>query len=159
MSKLRASTMKLPLSVVKPARSCGNAPSAARRRPTKLCAIGITSSGSGNAPSRATNLPRSAMHTKRALTCATIFSRVSAPPPPLIKCKWRVASSAPSTYSGNSPTWFKSNTAMPRARRRCAEASELATVPSILLLIFAKPSMKKFAVEPVPTPTTSPIST
>jgi hypothetical protein len=31
-------------------------------------------------------------------------------------------------------------------------ASELATAPSIEPLIFANSSMKKFAVEPVPTP-------
>jgi hypothetical protein len=36
------------------------------------------------------------MQTKRREAAATIFSRVSAPPPPLIRCRCFVASSAPS---------------------------------------------------------------
>ena len=37
------------------------------------------------------------MQTNFVATAATIFSRVSAPPPPLIMCRCAVISSAPST--------------------------------------------------------------
>ena len=50
----------------------------------RCVAIGITSTGSGNAPSTFTSLDSSAMQTKRRDCAATIFSRVSAAPPPLI---------------------------------------------------------------------------
>src|SRR3989304_6414685 len=42
---------------------------------------------------------------------------------------------------------------MPRDFSRSALACELATAPSMRLLIFASSSMKKLAAEPVPTPT------
>jgi hypothetical protein len=57
----------------------------------------MTSTGSGNWPSVSTSLVSSTMQTKLRAAAATIFSRVSAPPPPVISCRWRVASSAPST--------------------------------------------------------------
>ncbi len=41
---------------------------------------------------------------------------------------------------------------MPFSSRRFAVATELATAPSIRSLIVANSSMKKFAVDPVPTP-------
>ena len=47
-------------------------------------AIGITSMGSGKAPSVGTSLDSSAMQTNFCARSATIFSRVSAAPPPLI---------------------------------------------------------------------------
>ena len=74
--------MMLPLSVTKPSRRRGWPPSAAMARATDSRAIGITSSGSGNLPSVWTSLDSSAMQMKRSATEATIFSRVSAPPPP-----------------------------------------------------------------------------
>ena len=46
--------------------------------------MGITSTGTGNRPSTSTSLDSSAMQTKRLDWAATIFSRVSAAPPPLI---------------------------------------------------------------------------
>ncbi len=59
--------------------------------------MGITSTGRGNFPSTATSLEASAMQTNLRLACATIFSRVSAPPPPLVIARCSVTSSAPST--------------------------------------------------------------
>ena len=67
------------------------------RRATWERAIGITSTGSGNLPSTPTSFEPSAMQTNFRATAATIFSRVSAPPPPLTMARWRVTSSAPST--------------------------------------------------------------
>ena len=47
---------------------------------------------------------------------------------------------------------FSSTTRMPCAFNRAAVRSELATAPSMRFLIFASSSMKKLAVDPVPTP-------
>ncbi len=49
--------------------------------------MGMTSTGSGKAPRRPTFFEPSAMQMKRSAQAATIFSRVSAAPPPLIMCK------------------------------------------------------------------------
>ena len=62
----------------------------------RRAAIGITSTGSGKAPSTSTRFDASAMQTKRFDWAATIFSRVSAAPPPLIMQPCRSISSAPS---------------------------------------------------------------
>ena len=43
--------------------------------------------GRGNFPSRSTSLDASAIQTNFLLAPAMIFSRVSAPPPPLIRCR------------------------------------------------------------------------
>src|SRR2546423_953093 len=59
-------------------------------------AIAITSTGSGNLPSTGTSFDSSAMQTNFFATAATIFSRVSAPPPPFIMARCSVISSAPS---------------------------------------------------------------
>ena len=91
------SRIRLPLSVLKFSRSTGCALRLSISRPTWLRAIGITSTGSGNLPSTGTSLDASQMQTKVFATAATIFSRVSAPPPPLIMCRCSVISSAPST--------------------------------------------------------------
>ncbi len=58
--------------------------------------MGMTSTGSGKAPSTGTSLESSMMQTKRFEAAATTFSRVSAAPPPLISTPSAVASSAPS---------------------------------------------------------------
>ncbi|MNT75838.1 hypothetical protein D3C72_2147700 [compost metagenome] len=58
-------------------------PLAAKWRAICAAAMGITSTGSGNTPSVCTRLDASAMQTKRSASDATIFSRVSAAPPPL----------------------------------------------------------------------------
>jgi len=59
--------------------------------------MGMTSTGSGKRPSTSTSLLSSMMQTNFLEAAATIFSRVRAAPPPLIRAPWRVASSAPST--------------------------------------------------------------
>ena len=64
---------------------------------TSSRAIGITSIGNGKRPRVSTCLEASTMHTKRSKAPATIFSRVSAPPPPLIIRRPGSISSAPST--------------------------------------------------------------
>ncbi len=48
------------------------------------------------------------MQTKRREAAATIFSRVSAPPPPLMRWRCFVASSAPSMYRSRSPVEARS---------------------------------------------------
>ncbi len=146
--------MALPLSVTKFRRHSGLPPSLVSSRATYERAIGITSTGSGNLPSTSTSFDWSAMHTNLRATAVTIFSRVNAPPPPLIMARWRVTSSAPSTYTGSSSTPFRSNTGMPSSLRRPAVASELATAPLMRCLILPSSVMKKLAVEPLPTPTT-----
>ncbi len=92
------------------------------------------------------------MQTNFLAQAATIFSRVSAPPPPLIMAMWRVISSAPSTYTSISPASLRSITRMPCFFRRSAVATDEATAASMRPLMWASSSMKKLAVEPVPTP-------
>ena len=58
---------------------------------------GITSTGSGKRPRTSTHLVSSAITIMRSDAAATIFSRNSAPPPPLIRLSARSTSSAPST--------------------------------------------------------------
>ena len=82
------------------------------------------------------------MQTNLRLAWATIFSRVSAPPPPLIIARCFVTSSAPSTYTGISSTLLRSTTRMPAALSRAALASELDTAASMRPLICASSSMK-----------------
>ena len=69
---------------------------AANWRRMRSAAMGITSTGSGKRPSTGTRLDSSAMQTKRRACAATIFSRVSAAPPPLIMQPAPSISSAPS---------------------------------------------------------------
>jgi hypothetical protein len=90
---------------------------AANWRTMRCAAMGITSTGSGKRPSTWTCLLSSAMQTKRRACAATIFSRVSAAPPPLIMQPWPSISSAPSMYTASSPTALQSNTGMPAAFR------------------------------------------
>ena len=58
---------------------------------------GITSTGRGKRPSASTHLVSSAITIMRSDAAATIFSRSSAPPPPLIRLSAGSTSSAPST--------------------------------------------------------------
>ncbi len=92
-------------------------------------AIGTTSTGSGKPPSTGTRLLPSAMQTNVSATDATIFSRVSAPPPPLIIAPLPSISSAPSTYTCRPSISFRSKTLMPCAFRRPVVATELDTAP------------------------------
>ena len=96
------------------------------------------------------------MQMKRSDTAATIFSRVSAPPPPLIIAKPPSISSAPSTYTGRDSMPLRSNTSMPCAASRRELASELETAPTMRSRMPASASMKWLTVEPVPTPTMLP---
>ena len=63
---------------------------------------GTTSIGNGKRPSIATHLESSAITTMRAEADATIFSRSSAPPPPLIRLRSGAISSAPSMVRSSS---------------------------------------------------------
>jgi len=58
--------------------------------------MGITSTGSGKAPSCSTSLDSSTMQTNLREAAAMIFSRVSAAPPPLMSMPRALAWSAPS---------------------------------------------------------------
>ena len=88
--------IQLPLSVTTPSRHTGCPPRLTISRPIRLRAIGITSIGTGNLPSRSTRLLESMMQTNFSLAWAMIFSRVSAAPPPLISRLCGSHSSAPS---------------------------------------------------------------
>ena len=125
----------------------------------RALAMGMTSTGSGKAPSASTFFEASAMHTNWRDCAATIFSRVRAAPPPLIMWPWPSISSAPSTYTASSSTSLASNTGMPRASRRSVDATELDTAPLIWSFIVASASMNLLTVEPVPTPMISPGTT
>src|SRR5512139_1251135 len=93
------------------------------------------------------------MQMKRSARSATLFSRVSAAPPPLIMQPRASISSAPSTYTGTRSTSLASNTVMPCARSRSVLCCELDTAPRMRDLRPARASMKRFTVDPVPTPT------
>ena len=92
------------------------------------------------------------MQMKRADRSATIFSRVSAAPPPLIMQPAGSISSAPSMYTSSASTSVASSTAMPAARRRALLWSELDTAARIRTGMRARASMKQLTVVPVPTP-------
>jgi hypothetical protein len=81
-----------------PRRSTGVLPNAASRCAVAAWPNGSTSTGTGaRVPSRSTSLSAPATTTKRRLDSATIFSRSSAPPSPLIsRSVPRSISSAPS---------------------------------------------------------------
>ena len=99
------------------------------------------------------------MQTNWRASAATIFSRVSAAPPPLTIWPWPSISSAPSMYTPSCSTSLASSTAMPMARRRSVLATELDTAPRTWSLTVASASMNLLTVEPVPTPTMSPGTT
>jgi len=139
--------------VVKPCRHCGWPPSRTSSRATWLRAIGSLRPGAGICRAPSTKLDSSAMHTNLRATAATIFSRVSAPPPPLINGKMPGNLVGAVDIDRQLVDAVRSNTSMPSRFRRWAEASELATAPPILVLTLPSSSMKKLAVEPVPTPT------
>ena len=88
---------------------------------------GTTSIGNGNAPSRGTSLVESAMTTMRFEAEATIFSRNSAPPPPLISLSLGSTSSAPSTVRSSSGMSSSVPSGMPSAFACASVASEVAT--------------------------------
>src|SRR5258708_4166344 len=85
---------------------------------------------------------------------ATIFSRKSAPPPPLIKSRLRSASSAPSIVKSSGATSSRLASEIPSARAFCALRSEVATPMMLRPPRTRGPSRsrKASAVEPVPSP-------
>ncbi len=82
------------------------------------------------------------MQMNRSARSATIFSRVSAAPPPLIMHPVGSISSAPSMYTGSDSTSFASSTRSPSADRRSVLLIELDTQPRIRCFIEASASMK-----------------
>ena len=120
---------------------------------------GITSTGSGKRPRTSTHLVSSAITIMRSDAAATIFSRNSAPPPPLIRLSAASISSAPSivrsrwsisssVVSGIPQRLGLARASLPRSARRppCMPAATFS--PSR--------STKCFAVEPVPSPSFMP---
>ncbi len=79
-----------------------------------------TSIGVPKGPSRGTTFERSATTTKRSAMVATTFSRVSAPPPPLVRFRSASTSSAPSMVTSR---WRASSGATSRSPTRPASSS------------------------------------
>src|ERR1700723_3883537 len=150
--------MTLPLSVTTPLRHTGWPPIFTSWRATWERAIGITSTGRGNLPSTSTSLLSSMMQTNFAEAAATIFSRVSAAPPPLISTPSAVASSAPSMYRLSGPSALRSSSGTPMARKLSEVRRELETAPESWILRSFSASMSSVTVEPVPMPSTMPLS-
>ena len=89
------------------------------------------------------------MQTNWRASAATIFSRVSAAPPPLTMWPWPSISSALSMWPPPScSTSLASSTGMPMARRRSVLATELDTAPRTWSLTVASASMNLLTVEP-----------
>ena len=78
---------------------------------------GITSTGSGKRPRTSTHLVSSAITIMRSDAAATIFSRSSAPPPPLIRLSAGSISSAPSTVRSSWSISSSVVSGMPHAQR------------------------------------------
>src|SRR5579871_566757 len=121
----------------------------------------MTSTGTGKAPNLLTSLLSSAITTMRFAEAATIFSRSSAPPPPLIKARSESDSSAPSTARSSSPNASNSASGMLSSRDFAAVRSDVG-VPMIFSpprIRSASSSRNRSAVEPVPSPSFIPSST
>src|SRR5262249_43221665 len=88
---------------------------------------GTTSIGSGNLPSAQTHFDSSAMTIRRADAEATIFSRSSAPPPPLIRERSGAISSAPSTARSSSGVSSRLVSGTPSRSASLRVASEVGT--------------------------------
>ena len=67
------------------------------------------------------------MTTKRADAAATTFSRVCAPPPPLITHPSGATWSAPSMAMSSASSASKGSTVSPSSPARCSVAGEVAT--------------------------------
>ena len=88
---------------------------------------GMTSTGSGKRPSVSTHLVSSAITIMRSDALATIFSRSSAPPPPLIRLSAASISSAPSTVRSSRSTSSSVVSGMPHCSAWMRVASEVGT--------------------------------
>src|SRR5215204_7055412 len=119
---------------------------------------GTTSIGSGKRPSTGTHLDPSAMTIMRAEAAATIFSRNSAPPPPLIRARSGPISSAPSTVRSSAGASSSVVKAMPRssAWRRVASDVGTPTTSSPACTRSPRSATKCTAVEPEPSPSRIP---
>ena len=119
---------------------------------------GTTSIGKGKRPSVGTHLLSSAMTIMRAEAAATIFSRSSAPPPPLISVRSGPISSAPSMVRSSSGVSSNVVSGMPRLSACARVASEVGTPITLQpsRMRSASKSRKCFTVEPVPRPSRIP---
>ena len=88
---------------------------------------GITSTGSGKRPSTSTHLVSSAITIMRSEAAATIFSRSSAPPPPLIRLSAGSISSAPSTVRSSRSISSSVVSGTPQRSASARVASEVGT--------------------------------
>src|SRR5438445_5110997 len=159
----RASTMWFPLSVrkISPSlrRSTYDAPrvykaSAAKRQPN-----GWTSTGTGAFdPRRDTSLDSSTITTNFLDAAATIFSRSSAPPNPLMRSSFGSTSSAPSTQRSGGVRSSSDVSGIPSSFATSAVAKDVGTPLRSMPLWTSRatPSRKCRAVEPVPRPRTMP---
>ncbi|MNL23975.1 hypothetical protein D3C87_1453930 [compost metagenome] len=111
--------------------------------------------GSGKRPRVSTSLELSAITIMASEAAATIFSRRSAPPPPLIRFSAASISSAPSTVTSSRSRASRSESGMPQSRAWRAVASEVGTptISSPCATRSPNRSTKWRAVEPVPSPT------
>src|SRR6266849_9415595 len=131
---------------------CANASPMARRVAARPNAT--TSTGNGKRPRTSTHLESSAITIMRSDAAATIFSRNSAPPPPLMTFSAGSISSAPSTVRSSRSMASSVVRRMPHRSAWARVASEVGTP-----MMFMPPrtwspsrSTKCFAVEPVPSP-------
>src|SRR5256886_6933252 len=159
----RASTMWFPLSVRKISPSLRRrstvAPSASKASAAKCQPNGCTSTGTGDFdPRRGTSFDSSTITMNFFDAAATIFSRKSAPPRPLIKSSFGSTSSAPSTHRSGRVRSSSNVSGIPSSFATSAVANDVGTpfksMPS--LTRRATPSRKCRAVEPVPRPRTMP---
>ncbi len=109
------------------ARTAGRGGSASTARRVAVAPNGAISIGSGKRPSVATHFDSSAITTIFADAEATIFSRSSAPPPPLIRVRSGAISSAPSTVRSSSGVSSSVVSAMPSLPACARVASEVGT--------------------------------
>ncbi len=98
----------------------------------------------------------STMQTNRLDAPARTFSRVKAPPPPLMSCNRLLASSAPSTYRSSPPVSFSTETSNPAFSSSRVDSRELETTRSTRSRTDGSRSINSLTVEPLPTPSTVP---
>mmetsp|Transcript_14259 Transcript_14259/g.37830 ORF Transcript_14259/g.37830 Transcript_14259/m.37830 type:complete len:224 (-) Transcript_14259:16-687(-) len=148
-----------------PMRSTGLQPFSAGRLPTTriVCSWqnGVISTGRGNpGPSALHSLDSSTMTMNFFAMISTIFSRRSAPPPPLTRKRLGSTSSAPSIATSSSERSLSVHSGMPSS----SACSLVRTDVGMHMMSFSVPSLRSCptrstanaAVEPVPSPTVMP---
>src|SRR6266566_7138800 len=155
------SKITLKLSVTNGRSSCilmvGLSSRSSSRRRQKGTANGKTSTGNGPRPPRiSTSLSEVIRITCRAEAAATIRSRTSAPPWPLMRFSLPSTSSAPSIVSAMSAS--RPTRSMPSSRARRAVSSDVGTPRTLSPPRTRAPSARTnaLAARPEPRPTTSP---